>query len=191
MKHTSNQSVDTLPTSAGSVLIVDEHDSFLASIGHSFRKLGYEVWAEEDFETARLVVENDAPDLVVSELRVGRSSVFDLIPHAKQRNPNCRLVVATAYPSVATATRAVRLGVDAYLPKPVTAALIVEVLEQSTMVAHSDSGEDYCWPSLNRTMWEYLNQVFAVAGSMSEAARRLGVDRRSLRRMLAKYPPAR
>jgi ActR/RegA family two-component response regulator len=47
------------------------------------------------------------------------------------------------------------------------------------------------WPSLDRTIWEYINQVVVGAGTLSEAARRLGVDRRSLRRMLAKYPPSR
>jgi ActR/RegA family two-component response regulator len=46
------------------------------------------------------------------------------------------------------------------------------------------------WPSLDRAIWDYLNQVFLASGSMSEAARRLKVDRRSLRRMLGKQAPA-
>jgi ActR/RegA family two-component response regulator len=38
-------------------------------------------------------------------------------------------------------------------------------------------------------IWQYINDVYASAGSMSEAARRLGLDRRSLRRMLNRTPP--
>jgi ActR/RegA family two-component response regulator len=40
-------------------------------------------------------------------------------------------------------------------------------------------------------MWEVLNEAVETAGSVSGAARRLGLHARSLRRMLAKYPPSR
>ena len=45
-------------------------------------------------------------------------------------------------------------------------------------------------PSLARVEWEYLNRVLIeVEGNVSEAARRLGLHRRSLQRKLAKLPP--
>jgi two-component system response regulator RegA len=40
--------------------------------------------------------------------------------------------------------------------------------------------------------WEHINRVLAdCAGNVSEAARRLGIHRRSLQRKLAKYPTTR
>ena len=46
--------------------------------------------------------------------------------------------------------------------------------------------------SLARAEWEHINHVLvSVSGNISEAARRLGLHRRSLQRKLAKYPPAR
>jgi len=45
--------------------------------------------------------------------------------------------------------------------------------------------------TLDRAIWEYINYSVDVAGSIAAAARNLGLDRRSLRRMLAKYAPAR
>jgi ActR/RegA family two-component response regulator len=44
--------------------------------------------------------------------------------------------------------------------------------------------------SLDRAIWEYLNQTLVETGSISAAARRLRVDRTSLKRMLRKEPPA-
>jgi two-component system response regulator RegA len=44
-------------------------------------------------------------------------------------------------------------------------------------------------PSLARVEWEHINRVLADAGgNVSEAARRLGLHRRSLQRKLAKLP---
>jgi two-component system response regulator RegA len=47
-------------------------------------------------------------------------------------------------------------------------------------------------PSLARAEWEYIHRVLAdCADNISEAARRLGIHRRSLQRKLQKYPPPR
>jgi two-component system response regulator RegA len=47
-------------------------------------------------------------------------------------------------------------------------------------------------PSLARAEWEHINRVLSdCGGNISEAARRLGIHRRSLQRKLQKYPPAR
>jgi len=43
-----------------------------------------------------------------------------------------------------------------------------------------------------RAEWEHIQRVLAdCGGNISEAARRLGIHRRSLQRKLHKYPPAR
>ena len=81
-----------------------------------------------------------------------------------------------------------RAGIAVYVAKPVTAEMVLAALGDGADWAQAPA--DPCWPSLDRTIWEYINQVLVEAGSISEAARRLRIDRRSLRRMLAKHPPA-
>ena len=47
-------------------------------------------------------------------------------------------------------------------------------------------------PSLARVEWEHINRVLAdCGGNISEAARVLGIHRRSLQRKLAKFPAPR
>ena len=47
-------------------------------------------------------------------------------------------------------------------------------------------------PTLARVEWEHINRVLAdCGGNISEAARVLGIHRRSLQRKLAKFPAPR
>jgi two-component system response regulator RegA len=172
----------------GPVLVLDDQDAFSVSLGRSFRELGLSTWLSTSLQQARLTCAASAPSLIVTELRIDGQWAFDFIDDLRAANTRCRVVIATVYPSVATAVRAARLGLE-YVAKPVTARAILDMLGSGQ--PSSPGADGPAWPSLDRTIWEYINQVFLTAGTMSEAARRMGLDRRSLRRMLAKYPPAR
>ena len=77
-----------------------------------------------------------------------------------------------------------------YLTEPADADQIVSAL-QGGMVPGSPPSARETLP-LARAEWEHINQVLvSVSGNTSEAARRLGLHRRSLQRKLSKYPPAR
>ncbi|HXU61884.1 MAG TPA: two-component system response regulator, partial [Polyangia bacterium] len=102
-----------------------------------------------------------------------------------------RCAVVTAYPSVASAVQFTRMGFAGYLVKPASPEAVLSAVAGTPEPAEAADVSDLEWPSLDRTIWEYLNQVHAWAGSLSAAARHLRIDRRSLRRMLAKYPPVR
>jgi two-component system response regulator RegA len=171
---------------ASSVLIVDDTEAYRLALGRSFGRLGWQVWLASDPAAARMVCSRHHPRLIVTELRLGHHWAFDFADQLRAASPGSTVVIVTVYPSVATAVQAVRLGFDGYLTKPVEAQQIVEAtFGDPPRPAPSDD-----LPTLNRTIWEYLNQVFVAAGTMTEAARRLGIDRRSLRRMLARHPPA-
>jgi two-component system, response regulator RegA len=187
----SRRDVDRAAISAGarirSVLIVDQ-EPFLTSLGRSFGDLGYEVWIESSSAAAMGTIRMSLPDLVVLAVTTADQPAREMIAEARRTNPRCLIALTTFNPSIATATEATRLGVDAYLTKPVSAPLVLSMLDATDTIGVGPEVE-LSWPSLDRAIWDYLNQVFVAAGSMSEAARRLRVDRRSLRRMLAKSPP--
>jgi two-component system response regulator RegA len=75
------------------------------------------------------------------------------------------------------------------LTKPADADQIVAALQHGASDSPAPPGEPL---SLARAEWEHINHVLvSVSGNISEAARRLGLHRRSLQRKLAKYPPTR
>jgi ActR/RegA family two-component response regulator len=174
-----------------SVLIIDDQYPFVAALTRGFAESNIQAWTARCFSDAPPIMEICRPDLVISELKVGGRFLFGFLPKLTQQIGIGRFVVTTLYPSVATAVRLIRMGVAAYLTKPVSAAAVLTALSPAEEQDAAAQEDDLCWPTLDRAIWEYLSQVHALAGSMSEAARRLGIDPRSLRRMLAKYPPLR
>ena len=96
--------------------------------------------------------------------------------------------------SEATALEAVRIGAVHYLQKPASADDILASFARAGGAEPARLGEvdgdDV--PSLDRVEWEHINRVLTdCGGNVSEAARRLGIHRRSLQRKLGKYPAKR
>jgi two-component system response regulator RegA len=126
----------------------------------------------------------------VVDLRIGEESGLAVVKLLLARDPATRVVMLTGYGSIATAVEAMRLGAVHYLTKPADADEILAALQRGAAgTAPAPPGEPL---SLARAEWEHINSVLmSVSGNISEAARRLGLHRRSLQRKLAKYPPAR
>ena len=96
----------------------------------------------------------------------------------------------TGYGSIATAIDAIRLGATYFLAKPADADDILAAFARSESPPLDTPAADYRAPSLARAEWEHINRVLSdCGGNISEAARILGIHRRSLQRKLQKYPP--
>jgi two-component system response regulator RegA len=169
-------------------LVVDDHAGWRGALVQELAKLGHELWVSEDIGCASHIVTARSPDFVVTELRIGQSHWHDLLPIVRSAQRPPEIIIATAFGSVATAIRAIKTGVAAYLLKPLTAKMLLAAIEPEEPVPapiHFDQ------MTLDQAIWEYINYSVDAAGSIAGAARNLGLDRRSLRRMLAKYAPGR
>jgi two-component system response regulator RegA len=103
--------------------------------------------------------------------------------------------VLTGYGSIASAVEALRRGAHHYLSKPADADEIIAALEGDRAAAAPDEqarAGDAPSPTLARAEWEHLCRILAdCGGNVSEAARRLGITRRTLQLKLKKNPPTR
>jgi two-component system response regulator RegA len=98
----------------------------------------------------------------------------------------------TGYGSVATAIEALKRGAAHYLTKPADADEILAAFEPSSSPPAMDALPAFQPMSLDRVEWEHINRVLVdCGGNVSEAARQLGLHRRTLQRKLSKYPSAR
>lgn len=171
------------------LLIVEDDERLRGRLARAFRERGYDVREAATAEAARAAAAADAPELALVDLRMPGMSGLDLIPALLAIEPATRIVVLTGYGSVATAVEAVRRGAINYLTKPADADEILAAFDP----AHpSIDGPTERPMSLDRVEWEHINRVLVECqGNISEAARMLGIHRRSLQRKLAKYPPMR
>jgi two-component system response regulator RegA len=132
-----------------------------------------------------------APQLAVVDLRMPGRSGLELVRDLKQLDPSMHVLVLTGYGSIATAVEAVRLGAANYLPKPADADDVLAALGRAgAEVDVEESEAEAEVPTLARAEWEHIHRVMAdCGGNISEAARRLGIHRRSLQRKLRKRAP--
>jgi two-component system response regulator RegA len=152
---------------------------------------GFDVREASGTDEARAIVTTETPEFAVLDLRMPGGHGLDLIPTLLAADPATRIVVLTGYGSVATAVEAVRRGAVHYLTKPADADEILAAFARDGQPSPSPL-EPLQPMSLDRVEWEHINRVLVDCDhNISEAARVLGIHRRSLQRKLTRYPPGR
>jgi two-component system response regulator RegA len=173
-----------------SILIVDDDEVYRTRLARAFVERGYDVRTAHDFDSALALAREESPEFAVLDLKMPGKSGLELVQALGEVDPMTKMVVLTGYGSIATAIDAVRLGATYYLSKPADADDIVAAFARGEAPPLAPPETEYRAPSLARAEWEHINRVLSdCGGNISEAARRLGIHRRSLQRKLQKYPP--
>jgi two-component system response regulator RegA len=169
------------------ILVVEDDNAFRTILVAAFRERGFEAEGVPDGASAIRAAERDSPEMAVVDLRLPDQSGLEVVKALKAIDQATSIVVLTGYGSIATALESVRLGATHYLTKPTDADRILAAFQHGLALPPRDLTSDP--PSLARVEWEHLNRVLTdCGGNISEAARQLGMHRRSLQRKLAKYP---
>ena len=175
--------VESRPT----LLLVDDDGVYRERLAKAITARGYEVRTAADAEAAVALAEAESPELAVLDLRMPGESGLDLLRRLKAIDPTTKILMLTGYGSIATALEAVRLGAVHYLTKPVDVDEILAAFDWDGAPAETLDTET---PSLARVEWEHLQRVLNdCEGNLSEAARRLGMHRRSLQRKADRKRP--
>jgi len=172
------------------ILLVDDDEVFRERLRRALDERGYAVQTAGDVSTALALAEAEPPEYAVVDLRMPGPSGLTLVEALRALDAGTHVVVLTGWGSVATAVDAMKKGATHYLQKPVSLDELLAALRGETPEATTT--DDVALPSLARQEWEYIHKVLGECGdNISEAARRLGLHRRSLQRKLQKLPPAR
>lgn len=171
------------------LLIADDDAIFRERLARSFRNRGYDVRTAGNVKAALEAAREDSPELAVVDLRMPGGTGVELLHELKTIDPSTKVLILTGYGSMATAVEAVKLGAENVIPKPADADEILAAFERGEK-PNEAVRIDYQAPSLARIEWEHIQRVLSdCGGNISEAARRLGIHRRSLQRKLNKYAP--
>lgn len=176
-----------------SVLVVDDDETFRGRLVKAFESRGFETRGASDVPVALELARAESPELALVDLRMPNGSGLDLVRELKAVDRTTNIVVLTGYGSIATALEAVRLGATHYLTKPADVDEILAAFARAHEPPHpiSAASSDHEVPSLARTEWEHINRVLTDCGhNITQAAKLLGLHRRSLQRKLSKYPVA-
>ncbi|MBM3777425.1 MAG: response regulator [Acidimicrobiia bacterium] len=171
------------------ILVAEDDHAFRTMLVHALDARGYDAHGEGSADAAIAWARRENPERAVVDLRLPDRPGLDVILELKAIDPAIDIVVLTGYGSIATALEAIRLGAVHYLTKPTDADRVLAAFERGLASRPRDLAVET--PSLARVEWEHLQRVLADCdGNISEAARTLGMHRRSLQRKLAKRPTA-
>lgn len=179
-------------TAAASVLVVDDDETFRTRLVRAFQARDFEAQGAATGESAVELAKKESPEYAVVDLRMPGISGLDVVRELKAIDASTNIVVLTGYGSIATALEAVRLGATHYLTKPADVDDLLAAFARADKAPTETVTIEHNVPSLARAEWEHINRVLTdCGGNISQAARLLGLHRRSLQRKLSKYPTSR
>ena len=114
------------------ILVVDDDRLVLAALSRGLRDAGYRVSAAADGESALKIVDEDAPDLALLDMRMPGMSGIELARQLRERVP---FLFLSAYGDTDTVREAAEQGALGYLVKPLDIGQILPSLQAALMRA--------------------------------------------------------
>jgi DNA-binding NtrC family response regulator len=112
------------------IMVVEDDAAHRSALERHLARSGFDVVACESAEEALGRFSGFAPDLVISDIRMGGMSGMDLLGTLMERAPGTRIILTTAYDDMQVAVDAMRFGAVDFLMKPLDLDEFDEVLEQ-------------------------------------------------------------
>lgn len=177
----------TAGASVRTVLIVDDDHRLREGMAREFRRRSVAPSTAANQAQAADAVRGRPFDLAVLDLLLDDGSGLDVLEEIRRVSPSTRVVVLTGFGSIANAVEAVRLGAHHYLTKPITASEILAAVDGRSKDPAPEVRFGREPPSLAHHEREYISRVLdQCKGNISEAARTLRINRRTLQRKLQK-----
>ena len=102
----------------GRLLVVDDERGIVIALKGLFTKEGYEVETAESGEAALERVKAGLFHVIITDLSMKGMSGLDLLKKVRELDPQCAVLMITAYGNQRIAVEAMKAGAEDYLPKP-------------------------------------------------------------------------
>ena len=117
-----------------SILIVDDDADVLRAVGDYFDKLGYEVFREASGEAGVEMYARQRPDVVILDLKLPGMDGLQALEELRRHD--AAVLLLTGHGDIATAVRAMQLGAENFLTKPVDMPLLAAAAARAVEKAH-------------------------------------------------------
>ena len=100
------------------VIVADDEASARSGLARLLGDEGFAVSVAEDGLRALTLVQELAPEVLVTDLRMPGLDGIELLQRAREVEPDLIVILVTAFAEVETAVRAMQAGAEHYLTKP-------------------------------------------------------------------------
>jgi two-component system NtrC family response regulator len=146
----------------GRIVVIDDEVNAAAALETLLREDGYEVSRAHDGKAGLELIAKETPDLILTDLRMPEVDGIELLKRVKEIHPDCMVILMTAYGTVKTAVKAMKLGAEDYVPKPIDMEELEIVLQKAL--------EKKALLSETRVLRERLDEKYQVGNLVGESA---------------------
>ncbi len=101
------------------ILIIDDEQTQREVLTGYLRKKGYHILSADSGDEGIRLVKQNAVDIVLSDFKMPDKTGLEVLVEVKKTNPEISFVIITAFSTVETAVKAMRMGAYDYISKPV------------------------------------------------------------------------
>ncbi len=125
------------------ILVVDDEKLILDMITIELEKQGFKVTATSSSKEAIKLLELAKYDLVLVDLMMPHITGLEMLQMIKERHPETPVIVITAYGSIETAVKAMKLGAYDYLTKPFSSDEFLIIVNKAIEFSKNQSELNY------------------------------------------------
>jgi ActR/RegA family two-component response regulator len=152
-----------------------------AAMAEALRCQAISVYCAHTVQRTVAAILHAPPALAVCERRLADGTALDLLAEVRRLGVGTRVIVVTAFGSIESASLCVRAGATDYLTKPVAVRQILALgLDRCPSASFSDA------MTIEDARRQYIKDMLSTYRSVARSAQVLGLDRRSLRRMMGR-----
>lgn len=100
------------------ILVVEDEDILRISIGDDLKEEGFEVSLSKSPLLALDLLEKEEFEVALVDYKMPGMNGIELLKKIKERQPDCAVIIMTAFGTIQTAVEAMRLGAYDYITKP-------------------------------------------------------------------------
>jgi DNA-binding NtrC family response regulator len=101
------------------ILVIDDEQTQREVLTGYLKKKGYHILSADSGEEGIRIVKQNAVDIILSDFKMPDKTGLEVLEQVKKINPEISFVIITAYSTVETAVKAMRMGAYDYISKPV------------------------------------------------------------------------
>jgi UDP-3-O-[3-hydroxymyristoyl] N-acetylglucosamine deacetylase len=130
----------------GRILIVDDQEEILDSLGAILADEGHELIKARDGQEALHIVQSDSPDVVFLDIWIPGIDGMQTLKAIKRIDPQCSVIMMSGHGTIETAVKAIKLGATDYLEKPLNLEDVLHLVQKAIAnrsevnKAHADNG---------------------------------------------------
>ncbi len=110
---------------SATILIVDDEESILKTLGGILEDEGYRVLTAGDGEAALVVAQQESPELVMLDIWMPRMEGLEALQKLKELNPELTVVMMSGHGTIETAVKSTKMGAYDFIEKPLSLEKVI------------------------------------------------------------------